>query len=563
MTQPLGMEDFFALEAGEYLARLGSLLAGTARPNGDELVRFARALRGSALMASQHAIARAAGGLEHLVRAYRDGRRSWDDELSGVCGEAVSTMRVLVERVRAWGPDDAARADRLALLLESNAGALAAPPTPHLPTSDAGVRAFVAREAAAMGSTLDQAARALRLSPVGTEAAQAVLRRMQPLRGLAALSDFPPLAELLDGIDATIVALARLEIAPADVAGRFEVAARALARAAREVAERGRPDPESEDFRSFAELLRSAPETEPAIVPIEQLFFTGEEGIVQRGTAPRGLPSPAPSPVSIVSHAERLGELADEIARASSGTQLELRLHTLMTNLRVFPAGLPAGLESAVERFATAARAAIGRGAALAEPQSFAALLRDAGSRLRAASDLVDPAAQAPQIGELAASLDALRAPPGVPAAPAAITAPARAVAPAPRSRAELAEEELPIVPIESLAPDEELEVDLAGSWGRYEELVFAERAPAVAAVAPPPRQAAPTARPAPKPAPPPEPVLETVDIDQLLYRGGAALARAQQVGRELRMALNGGALPESIQPLVEELLDLVALAER
>ncbi|HET7249832.1 MAG TPA: hypothetical protein VFI79_08295, partial [Gemmatimonadales bacterium] len=49
----LGMADFFALEAGEYLERLDGLLAPEGPPPADEFVRLARALRGSALMASQ------------------------------------------------------------------------------------------------------------------------------------------------------------------------------------------------------------------------------------------------------------------------------------------------------------------------------------------------------------------------------------------------------------------------------------------------------------------------------------------------------------------------------
>jgi len=74
--KPLGMSDFFALEAGEYLERLDGLLAAADRPNLEELVRLARALRGSALMANQPAIARPAAGLEALARAVRETRRA-------------------------------------------------------------------------------------------------------------------------------------------------------------------------------------------------------------------------------------------------------------------------------------------------------------------------------------------------------------------------------------------------------------------------------------------------------------------------------------------------------
>src|SRR2546423_7638560 len=75
-SKPLGMSDFFALEAGEYLERLDALLTTGEGPNADELVRLARAQRGSALMANQHAIARTAAALEALARAVREERRA-------------------------------------------------------------------------------------------------------------------------------------------------------------------------------------------------------------------------------------------------------------------------------------------------------------------------------------------------------------------------------------------------------------------------------------------------------------------------------------------------------
>src|SRR5258708_25344130 len=75
--QPLGMGDFFALEAGEYLDRLDALLQTPAPPAPEELVRLARALRGSALMASQQGIAPAAMGFEALARGLPEGPRPW------------------------------------------------------------------------------------------------------------------------------------------------------------------------------------------------------------------------------------------------------------------------------------------------------------------------------------------------------------------------------------------------------------------------------------------------------------------------------------------------------
>src|SRR5438093_12294423 len=92
--KPLGMSDFFALEAGEYLERLDGMLAKGDSPSADEIVRLARALRGSALMANQPAIARAAAGLEVLARAVREGRRAWDPQTQQLALRAVDDLKI-------------------------------------------------------------------------------------------------------------------------------------------------------------------------------------------------------------------------------------------------------------------------------------------------------------------------------------------------------------------------------------------------------------------------------------------------------------------------------------
>src|SRR4030095_7855340 len=113
MPQPLGIDDFFSHEAGEYLERLGVLVSGGTAPRPDELVRYARAPRGSARVDNQQLIARAASGLEHVLRAYRDGRRPWDMETATLVAAAVDEMRDLVHHVTKWTPDDSGSAGRL------------------------------------------------------------------------------------------------------------------------------------------------------------------------------------------------------------------------------------------------------------------------------------------------------------------------------------------------------------------------------------------------------------------------------------------------------------------
>ena len=168
--QPLGMSDFFALEAGEYLDRLDAVLQGDAPPAADEFVRLSRALRGSALMASQPAIARAATGVEALARAVREGRRAWDSGTKQIAIRAVDDLKIFVRRAANWTEADTAKADALAAQLEQLAGR----PSAQVRAAeamglDAGARAFVAREGAAIASALDRASKALGANPLAHE----------------------------------------------------------------------------------------------------------------------------------------------------------------------------------------------------------------------------------------------------------------------------------------------------------------------------------------------------------------------------------------------------------
>ena len=248
----------------------------------DEFLRTARVLRGSALMAGQQPIARAAAGLEALARAYRDGRHPWDPATREHAAQAVEEFRLLVRRVREWGDAETARTVRLGLSLESLAGrAPGADPArgdvPGTPGElNTGVRAFVAREGALIASALDRAARALRAAPGDREPLYTVIRRMQSLRGLAELSELAPLPEILDGIELAVGDLTRLFAPPPGVDEVMAAASSALTRIARDIAEHGRPEPETEEARRFTELLLRAFAVERDVVPIESLYYADD-----------------------------------------------------------------------------------------------------------------------------------------------------------------------------------------------------------------------------------------------------------------------------------------------
>lgn len=581
--QPLGLTDFFALEAGEYLERLDALLG---RPDaatlGEEFVRLSRALRGSALMANHHAIARAAQGLEGLARAVRGGQRPWDEAARQSAVRAVDDLKILMRRTAEWNDADTARAEALAVELERVAGRPSPGPVTEPRALDAGARAFVAREGAAIASTLDRAAQGLRQNPEARDPLQHVLRALQPLRGLAALTDLPPLPDLLEGIERAIADLARTPGAAPPLGGDvFQAAATAIAHAARDVAERGKPDPESAEFQRFAELLLQFLDSGPSVVPVSALYYDDAgPHIVERGAA--AAPPAALGRVELVSHGEHLRQAADSLERAPSATQRELRAHALLTTFRALAESSGGPLADALASFAIAARDAVTAGCGVRHAAAFAAQLRQAGDLLARAEGR-DDAALAARLGTIAQNIQALDAAALAPEAPAPVVvaqppapqvAPPRPTIPAPTPPRVAA----PPAPARaSGAPPAEQAADLSGSWSAYEGFLAEGIGPASleallaggTSVAPP---SSDTARPAPAAAarapsaavpaprapttPPPLAELPVVDIRQLQYRGTRALERARELREEAQHASG-----EDLRALVEEVCDLVGLA--
>jgi hypothetical protein len=578
MTNPLAAADFFALEAGECLDRLESLISRPDGPPADEFLRTARVLRGSALMAGQQPFARAAAGLEGLARAYRDGRHPWDPATRAHTAQAVEEFRLLVRRVREWGDAETARTVRLGLSLESLAGrAPGAGPA----------RGVIA-------SALDRAARALRAAPADREPLYTVIRRMQSLRGLAELSELVPLPEILDGIELAVGDLTRLHAPPPGVDEVMAAASSALTRIARDIAEHGRPEPETEEARRFTELLLRAFAVERDVVPIESLFYADDPAPLTPPPTQPQFAAPAPlGPLELVSHGEHLCQSADLIAASRSTIERDLRLYHLLGTLRTAGTPGPDPVASALVVFARSAREALAAGVAARATPALVSCLREAGELLRAVADADDRMLISRRILDAAYRLDGLRLaevtpahvpPPAASAAPAtrpdvpdvggrivpiesllydeALSPAAHQPAAAPIAAA--AEPELPVVPIESLAydavPIESLAYDaptggLEGSYSTFDRL-RRERAAEPASLEALVGRALAATTPA---AADPEAV--TVEIGVLCYSGRAALERANAVRQQLadELARHGGL--ESIRPLLQELLDLVPLA--
>jgi HPt (histidine-containing phosphotransfer) domain-containing protein len=557
MSAPLGSADFFALEAGECLDHLEVLITQPDGSDAAQLLRYARALRGSALMANQTAIARAAAGFEALARAIRDGKRTMDAVTRERAAQAVEDVRQLVRRVKDWSDTDESRATRVASELAALAGGeLGDPRRVPAPRGQeqarTGVRAFVAREGALVASALDRAARSLEATPEAREPLYAILRRMQSLRGLAELNELSPLPEVLDGIELAVGDLTRLFAPPAGVPELLDAGAAALTRIARDVADRGAPDPEAAEPRHFTERLLRAFASEDDVVPVERLLDgPPSEAVVRSSAQPQFAPPSPLGPVELVSHGEHLVQVAEQLMHAPTSTARDLRLFALVP---AFRAGGSTGRDPvtpALSAFGRAACRSIASGAAAANLGEFAELLREAGGTLRHVADAgptqdigarliaLTRRLEAEPQPELVAEPPSRRAAEPVVAEP---VTPVEAVSP-PVPEPPVAEPPSDdAVPIESLDYDDVVPVlELAPSgpvplergFTRYHALIAGAGSAADA----------------------------VVDIATLCYSGRGALERAAELRTEIAVRLQADSGLTAVEPLLLELLDLVPLA--
>jgi hypothetical protein len=342
----------------------------------------------------------------------------------------------------------------------------------------------------------------------------------------------------------------------------------ALTRIARDIAEHGRPVAETDEAQRFTELLLRAFAVERDVVPIESLFYADDPAPLTPPATQPQFAAPTPlGPLELVSHGEHLCQSADLIAASRSAIERDLRLYHLLGTLRSAGTPGPDPVASALVVFARSAREALAAGVAARSTPALVSCLREAGELLRAVADADDRMLISRRILDAAYRLDGLRLAettpaPAVPAGPApAPPEDAGRIVPIESllydevpAKPDEAPAEAEVVPIESLAYDPP-RGGLEGSFSTFDRL-RRERAPEPASLEALVGRALAATTPA---AADPETV--TIEIGALCYRGRAALERANAVRQQLadELARNGGL--ESIQPLLQELLDLVPLA--
>src|SRR5688572_29514121 len=92
------LRDYFVTETDDYFTQFAAALTRLDASRGDpnELVRVARALRGSAQLARESRVHRAGLGLEAAARAVVSGALQWNPDVSGRVRRTIEDLQALV-----------------------------------------------------------------------------------------------------------------------------------------------------------------------------------------------------------------------------------------------------------------------------------------------------------------------------------------------------------------------------------------------------------------------------------------------------------------------------------
>jgi chemotaxis protein histidine kinase CheA len=397
-----GLLDFFVLEGSECVEQLDGLLARGApgTPDFDALARNARALRGSATMAKVKGIADIANALERIVKGLRDGSIQWSPQVRGEVVAAIDDLKILIRAVRTWGAaeDDRSKQRTRALNVLAPAGLRTSSPTP---VAIAGSAAFLA------GQTSDVATGLLRYAenPGAPATFAGTLARIRALRGVAALLDLPPLAEVVAAIDDAAKGLELGSTTATDgLRNLFRAAALVLQEASDAIRTGGRPDAGTKAVFAFTVAAQSFVETpgdDEEVVPIHTLFPDGDGNNIVRAE-----PNPPTTPaerfkLEVVSRAEHLRRLVGDTRRAVDAPSRQRLAHELRGAVKA----LARSAESFGESVVASSLTALIDAAADLDPLALTGL-DDAGALLASRAN----APLAPQIAEIVARVTPVRA---------------------------------------------------------------------------------------------------------------------------------------------------------
>lgn len=305
---------FFHAEAREYLDAAEQLASASGSFEAGQFVAASRALRGSATMARVPRIADIALAMERIANGVRDGEIEWVLDVRHDLLDAIADLRHFVASSARWSEsDDHAALDRLAALRKH------LPPgqvTPRTPQSAGTTPIFIALQAAAIATDLET----FLGEPANRGLVNDVVNRLRSLRGIAGVADHPPLGDVADAVERTLRELAPDAVLRDSDVGVFRAAIAVFRRASSELRVRGRFEasaPEVDTFARAAAALSAPTVGEGHVVRIEELFFTDAgPHIVRRGQTP-SRSAEARFREEVVSRAEHLRRLVGDARTAA------------------------------------------------------------------------------------------------------------------------------------------------------------------------------------------------------------------------------------------------------
>ena len=210
------LREFFITEAADYLKQITDAVQNLDAGTGDtrELHNHSRGLRGSAQMAREDRVYRAALSLEAASRSVAGGIVSWTEDIS-------SRIRRTLEDIEALVKGDEAEEDaegRVKRSLERWQDMVEVPaenaPTSTPPASEASrqFQQFAAHEVAGIVNEMEAGLVTLASDPRNRDPLKAILRRQRALLGAARLDEIAVVAEALRATEDMTRVIAKLNV---------------------------------------------------------------------------------------------------------------------------------------------------------------------------------------------------------------------------------------------------------------------------------------------------------------------------------------------------------------
>jgi Hpt domain len=283
------MREFFEREAGDYVDRIGRLLAESGGADVTELHRLAKGLRGSAQMAREGRVQEVAGALEAAARALSGSTLEWTPD---VAHRLRDTVGDLVALIMADGTPDALEA-RVAAAVQRWQMLGVEPLFVGVGTAvPAGVTAaersdeaqgwsdffrFAAEETAAIAAELGSAVRMLEASPGNRRPLASIVRRQKALLGAADADRLGALGDVLRDVAEVARSSVSEEIAVAGPLIDYLRGALTVVQEAIPWLERGETPEALASLERLSKLRDAAGEPAPAGEPVEEPVLGLEE----------------------------------------------------------------------------------------------------------------------------------------------------------------------------------------------------------------------------------------------------------------------------------------------